>query len=93
MHARQCISDDLSFVGALGSREGSDVYVSDMQRIRIKYDAKQVLVDRADVCLICDFTLAGVTVFGAGWYHVAGGRIGSLRVVFDPRPILEATRH
>jgi len=91
--ARQYLSDERSFVGALGSRTGGDVYIHDMRRMRIKYDVRKVFVDGADVCRFYEFTLSAVTVFGCGWYHVDGGRIRTIRVVFDPRPILAATKH
>lgn len=41
-----------------------------------------------DVCLFYDLTLSGATIFGCGWYEVRGGKINSLEVIFDPRPVL-----
>jgi hypothetical protein len=32
-----------------------------------------------------------MTLFGCGWYHVEQGKISSLRVVFDPRPLVESS--
>ncbi len=32
--------------------------------------------------------LSGTAVLTAGWYHVEVGKISSLKVVFDPRPVL-----
>jgi hypothetical protein len=32
--------------------------------------------------------MSGTTVPTAGWYHVKSGRITTLKVVFDPRPVL-----
>ena len=78
--------------GPLGSRTGGDAYLHDMRRIRIKYDVRKVFVDSADA-FRHDLTLSGVLVYGCGWYHVEAGRVTSLRVVFDPRPVLEATKH
>ena len=34
--------------------------------------------------------LSGVKLFASGWYHVEDGKIRSLKVVFDPRPVLAA---
>jgi len=73
----------------LGSRNGAEAYFQDMERMRIKYSVKKVFADEQDVCLFYDFTLSGKTVFGSAWYHVDAGKIRSLRVVFDPRPLLE----
>lgn len=90
--ARKCVADDLKFVGVLGSREGADVYFRDMERMRLKYDAQKAFVEGNDVCLFYDITMSGVTVFCAGWYQLANGKIRSIRVVFDPRPVLEASK-
>jgi limonene-1,2-epoxide hydrolase len=88
--ARQYVSDDMSFVGVLGTRQGADAYFNDMERLRLKYDVKKVFVDEKDVCLLYDLNMGGTIIFCCGWYQVQDGRIRSLRVVFDPRPILEA---
>lgn len=88
--ARQFVADDLSFVGVLGTRQGGDVYFKDMERMRLKYDVKKVFADGDDVCLFYNLAIAGANVLVSAWYHVADGKIRSLQVVFDPRPILEA---
>jgi hypothetical protein len=88
--ARQLVSDDMLFVGVLGSRQGGDVYFKDMERMRLKYSVKKVFVDGQDVCLFYDLKISGADIFGSAWYQVANGKIRSLKVVFDPRPILEA---
>lgn len=88
--ARKCVADDLKFVGTLGTREGADVYFRDMERMRLKYDIKKAFVEGDDVCVFYGITMSNVTVFCAGWYQLSGGKIRSFRVVFDPRPVLEA---
>ncbi len=65
-------------------------YFIDMERMRLKYDVKKVFVDENDVCLFYDLTISGTTIFGCAWYQVQGGRIHSLKVIFDPRPVLAA---
>ena len=86
--ARRYVSDDMEFTGALASRQGADTFFADLERMRLKYDLKNVFVNANDVCVFYDVTLSGVTVFTCGWYKVEGGRICSLKVVFDPRPVL-----
>jgi len=86
--ARQAVNDDLAFIGVLGSRNGADVYFSDMERMKIKYEVKKAFADGEDVCLLYDLLLNGVTIFGCGWYHLVNGKISTIRVVFDPRPLL-----
>lgn len=88
--ARKCVTDDLKFEGALGTREGADLYFRDMERMQLRYSVKKVFADETDVCLFYDITMANVTVFCAGWYRLSSGKIRSFRVVFDPRPVLEA---
>jgi hypothetical protein len=88
--ARQYVSDDLSFVGVLGSRQGADAYFNDMERMRLKYDVKKVFAEGQDVCLFYDLAISGTTIFGCAWYQVEDERIRSLKVIFDPRPILES---
>jgi hypothetical protein len=88
--ARKCVADDLKFVGALGTREGADAYFRDMERMRLKYDVKKALAEGDDVCLFYDVAMGNVTVFCAGWYRLSQAKIQSFRVVFDPRPVLEA---
>ena len=87
--ARQYVGDDLSFVGVLGSRQGADAYFNDMKRVRLKYDVKKVFSDEQDVCLFYDLAISGTTIFVSAWYRVEDGKICSLKVLFDPRPILE----
>ena len=88
--ARKCVAEDLKFEGALGTREGADVYFRDMERMQLKYSVKKIFTDDTDVCFFYDITMASVTVFCAGWYRLSKGKIRSIRVVFDPRPVLEA---
>jgi len=85
---RQYVSDDMSFVGVLGSRQGADSYFADMERMRLKYDVKKVFVDGNDVCLFYDLSISGTTIFVSAWYQVTEGKIQSLKVVFYPRPLL-----
>lgn len=86
--ARKYVADDLSFDGVLGSHQGADVYFEDMERMRLKYDVKKIFVDGNDVCVLYDVTLSGASLFTCGWYRVEAGKIRSLKVIFDPRPVL-----
>jgi limonene-1,2-epoxide hydrolase len=86
--ARNYVSDQMSFVGVMGSRDGAQAYFRDMENMKLKYDIKKVFVDGADVCLLYDITISGAKIFTCGWYQVEGGKIKSIRVIFDPRPLL-----
>ena len=87
--ARKYMTEDFSFIGVLGSRDGAAAYFNDMENMKLKYDIKKTFVDENDVCLLYDLTISGVTLFGCGWYHVEDDKINSLKVVFDPRAIFE----
>jgi limonene-1,2-epoxide hydrolase len=87
--ARSYVRDDFSFAGVLGSRNGAEAYFKDMEKMRFKYDIKKTFADGDDVCLLYDINMQGTTIFTCGWYQIKDGKIASLKVVFDPRPILE----
>jgi len=88
--ARRYVSDDMMFDGSLASRQRADAIFADLERMRPKYDVKKVFAEGNDVCVLYDVTLSGVKVFTCGWYQVNDGKIRSLKVVFDPRPVLAA---
>jgi len=89
--ARNCVADDLSFVGAMGTRQGGDVYINDMKGLLLKYDINKVFVDGNDICLIYNIHFGNLPapIFSCGLYHLENGKIKSIRVVFDPRPLLQ----
>ena len=86
--ARNCAADDLKFIGVLGQRDGADAYFADMQHMKLKYDIKRVFSDGDDVCVFYDIDMGRATIFSCGWYHVVDGKVNSIRVIFDPRPLL-----
>lgn len=87
--ARSYVTDDLSFVGVLGTRNGAEAYFNDMQKMRFQYNVIKVFADGNDVCLIYDIKMGEQTIFCCGWYQLEENKIKSFRVVFDPRPLLE----
>jgi len=88
--ARDCLSEDMVFDGVLGHRDGADTYISDMKKMKFKYKIKHAFEDDKDVCLLYDIDMGGKnTIFTCGWYQIKDNKIKSLKVVFDPRPVLE----
>ena len=87
--ARNLLTDDMSFVGVMGTRDGGDVYIQDMSKMRFKYDVQKVFVDGNDVCLWYTIDMSGTKILSSGWYVTANGKVKSLNVVFDPRTLLE----
>ncbi|GAB4040714.1 nuclear transport factor 2 family protein [Spirosoma gilvum] len=90
--ARSLITDDMSFVGVMGTRDGGDVYIQDMKKMRFKYDIQKVFVDGDEVCLWYTIDMGGPKLFSSGWYVTEEGKIKSFKVLFDPRPLLEGKK-
>lgn len=90
--ARKCTETKLSFLGVLGAREGADAYFRDMEKMKLKYDVKQIFTDGNYVCVIFDISMAGAKTTSCGLYHVETGKITSIRLIFDPRPILALSK-
>lgn len=89
--ARNYVDEDLTFEGVLGSRQGAEVYFKDMEKMRFRYDIQKVWADKEDVALFYEINMSGTFVPTFGWYKVKEGKIVSIRVLFDPRPVLQAT--
>lgn len=87
--AKSLLANDMQFNGVMGSRDGAESYIKDMNQMRFKYDVLKVFENENDVCVFYDIDMKGKKIFTCGWYVVQDGKIKSLRVVFDPRPILE----
>jgi ketosteroid isomerase-like protein len=94
--ARSHLKDDMTFLAPIVSHDSADTYLEGNERLRsqygikkVLYEVKKVFVDGDDVCVFFDFIIGSATLFASGWFHVANGKISSIRVVFDPRPIVE----
>ncbi len=87
--AREQLANGMKFDGVMGSRDSAEAYISDMTRMKFKYNIKKLFVNENDVCLLYDINMGGTTIFTCGWYHIENGKIASLKVVFDPRPLFE----
>jgi hypothetical protein len=87
--ARKFLSDDMKFVGVMGTRDGADIYINDMEKMKFKFDIKKAFADGNDVCLFYDINMSGHKIFSSGWYHIEHHQIKWFKVLFDPRPLLE----
>ena len=89
--ARALMRDDMTFQGPFDTFHTADAYLVPLKQLATiieRIDLKKVFVDGDDVCVLYDMvtnTPAG-TAFIAEWYQVRGGKIASLRAVFDGRP-------
>lgn len=92
--ARGFLKDDMTFLAPISSYNSADAYIEGNELLRSKYgiskvfySVKKTFVDGDDVCVFFDFNIGTVTLFASGWFHL-DGKISSIRVVFDPRPII-----
>jgi ketosteroid isomerase-like protein len=88
---RSTLRDDVAFVGPLGTANGIDECMRGLQGLKQIVESseqRKVIADGDDVCLIYDLvTTAAGTIPTAGWFQVRDGKIATIRVFFDPRPL------
>lgn len=87
--AQDCLHEGFVFEGVLGKREGAAVYIKEMAQMKLKYQVQQSFVADKDVSVWYVIDMGGKAILASGWYHTEAGKIRSLKVVFDPRPLLE----
>jgi hypothetical protein len=89
--ARGYLSDNFSYVSPVNSFDRADPYL--MYNLHLyqtgqlrKFDIKKEFADSNDVCIIHEYNSQLVCL----WYHVGNdGKLSSLRVIFDPRSLLQ----
>ena len=89
--ARRYVSESMKYVGPFGSRDGAEASLHEMERLHLKFDIQKIFADNKDVCVLYDITVSGITLFACGWFQVEAGTVRSMRVTFDPRPLLGKT--
>lgn len=86
--ARTLLAEDMHFNGVMGERDGADVYIADMKKMKLKYDIHKVFADSNEVCLWYNIQMQDQHILSSGWYKLEEEKIKSLQVIFDPRPLL-----
>jgi hypothetical protein len=86
--AREYAHPNMQFEGVMGSRDGAEAYFKDMEKMQLEYNIKKVFTEGNDVCLLSDLMIDNKTIFCCSWYHVEDDKVKSLKVVFDPRPLI-----
>jgi hypothetical protein len=93
--ARSYLKDNVSYVSPLNSFDRAEPYLKYNESLHLpKLDIKKIFVDGDDVCILHETSLPRIssTVFTTLWFHVDGGKISSLRALFDPRPFIRPQR-
>ncbi|MDM1555180.1 MULTISPECIES: nuclear transport factor 2 family protein [Chryseobacterium] len=86
--AESCLVSDFKFIGVLGMREGASVYIQEMKQMKFKYQIIKTFTAGEDVCFWYTINMGNKTVEASGWYQITDGKIYTLKVLFDPRPLL-----
>ena len=88
--AEECLNKDFTFKGPMGERNGAREYMEDMKKMKFKYKIDKAFAAEEDVCVLYEIDMSGkATIPTCGIYHLDNGKLSSLKVFFDPRPILK----
>ncbi|MGI0019397.1 MAG: nuclear transport factor 2 family protein [Nitrososphaera sp.] len=87
--ARSYVSDDFSFTSPPGSADSAETYFKGVEQQQLKFDIKKIFTDGNDVCVFNDVIAGPITLLASGWYHVEDQKMRSLKLVYDPRPLLQ----
>jgi SnoaL-like domain len=93
--AGQLLGSDFSFEGPFDSFGSAEPYLAALQRLHamvLGVKIRKVFVEGDDVCVLYDLNTnspAG-TAFVCEWMRLRGGKIASIRAVFDARPFAAA---
>jgi hypothetical protein len=94
--ARSYVQENVSYVSPLNSFDRAEPYLKYNESLHLpKLDIKKIFVDGDDVCILHETSLPPripSMVFTTLWFHVDGGKISSLRALFDPRPFIQPQR-
>ena len=90
--ARLYVADDMKYEGPFGTRVGAEAYLEEIERLRLKFHIQRIFANQEDVCVLYNIDTAGITVFACGWFQIKDGKVASLKVTFDPRPLLISPR-
>jgi hypothetical protein len=93
---RAILADDATFDGPLGQARGADECITGLQhmsKIMTGIVERRTWVDGGDVVTWYDLHTAGTAPMPTvNWRHVENGKITSIVVTFDPRPITDGQR-
>jgi hypothetical protein len=84
--ARSYLKDNVSYVSPVNSFDNAEAYLKYNFSLHLpKLEYKKIFANSGDVCLFHEtiLTKPPATVFASIWFHVDGGKISSLRALFD----------
>ncbi|WP_316801949.1 nuclear transport factor 2 family protein [Pedobacter nototheniae] len=86
--AKEQLDENMTFKGVMGERTGATHYIDDMKKMKFKYNIQKLFVDGHEVSVFYDINMGDKTIFASGWYVLEHEKIKSIKVLFDPRPLL-----
>ncbi|MCZ4242749.1 nuclear transport factor 2 family protein [Pedobacter punctiformis] len=86
--AKEQLDENMTFKGVMGERTGADNYINDMKKMKFKYNIQKLFADDHEVSVFFDINMGEKTIFSSGWYTLENEKIKSIKVLFDPRPLL-----
>jgi hypothetical protein len=91
--ARSYVSDKVTYMAPLNSFNGAEPYFKYVEHLNLpKLDIKKVFIEGSnDVCVLWEVNYSSppAPIFVSAWYQVHDGKISSMKLVFDPRPLLQ----
>jgi hypothetical protein len=93
--AKEIVMEYLQALIERRSFDGVEPYLKYNESLHLpKPDIKKVFTDGDDVCLLYEMTLTTqpAPLFVSFWAHIDGGKISSIKLVFDPRPFIRPGR-
>ncbi|WP_131536505.1 nuclear transport factor 2 family protein [Pedobacter nototheniae] len=86
--AKEQLDVNMTFKGVMGERTGAGNYIDDMKKMKFKYSIQKLFLNDDDVSVFYDINMGEKTIFASGWYSLENEKIKSIKVLFDPRPLL-----
>jgi len=92
--SRSYLVDNVSFRGptGMGSFDKAEPYLKYLEHLDLpKAETKKVFADGDDVCEFheINFEKLPAPMLVCTWIHVDGGKISSIKMLYDPRPFLQ----
>jgi hypothetical protein len=90
--ARECLADDLEFVGLFETYHTADQYMAaftGLLSITVRLDVKKIIAEGNEAAIFFELETsapAEATVLVAEWHQIKNGRIYHVRSAFDGRP-------
>lgn len=88
--AKECLDPDFKFRGPVEKIDGAVAYLKQAEKTKFKYSIEKVFAHKDEVSVIYDIEMGYKDeITTCGVYSFKNGKINSLKVLYDPRPVLK----